>query len=198
MAVACLLATPAAEADGFIVVREEIVVRPIRPPRPRPPRWNGLFPLWVEQHHVKVTIDGQVATTEIDQTFRNPLNQRLEGTYMFPLPEDAAVTDFSIERLALASFCFGMIVIGLFARVFPLGVQDRVIRLEERMRFAEILPDDLKGRIGELKESQLIGLRFASDEEAPDLVRRILDGELTELEEIKKAIKTWRPDYFRC
>lgn len=98
------------------------------------------------------------------------------------------------------AFLVALALIGVYfyARTFPLHVQDRLIRLEERLRLAEILPDDLKGRIGELKESQLIGLRFAPDEEAPDLVRQILDGQLTGLGEIKKAIKTWRPDYFRC
>ncbi len=92
----------------------------------------------------------------------------------------------------------GLIGVWFYSRVFPLHVQDRLIRLEERLRLAEILPDDLKGRISELKESQLLGLRFAPDEEAPDLVRQIVDGNLTELKAIKQAIKNWRPDYFRC
>ena len=93
---------------------------------------------------------------------------------------------------------FGLIGLFYYSRIFPLHVQDRLIRLEERMRLAEILPPELAGRIGELTPSQLIGLRFASDAEVADLVRRILDGELTKPEDIKKAIKTWRPDYFRC
>jgi len=93
---------------------------------------------------------------------------------------------------------FGLIGVYYYSRTFPLHVQDRLIRLEERMRLEEILPDDLKGRLGELKERQLIALRFASDEDVPDLVRQILDGKLKGLEEIKKAIKTWRPDDFRC
>ncbi len=92
---------------------------------------------------------------------------------------------------------FGLGILFLYARTFALAAQDRLIRLEERMRFAEILPDDLKDRIGDLKEGQLIGLRFASDEEVPDLVRRVLDGKLTGREDIKKAIKTWRPDTYR-
>lgn len=92
---------------------------------------------------------------------------------------------------------FGLGILFLHARTFALAAQDRVIRLEERLRFAEILPDDLKDRIGDLKEGQLIGLRFASDEEVPDLVRRVLDGKLTGREDIKKAIKTWRADTYR-
>ena len=92
---------------------------------------------------------------------------------------------------------FGLGILFLYARTFALAAQDRLIRLEERMRFAEILPDDLKSRIGDLKEGQLIGLRFASDGEVPDLVRQVLDGKLTGRDEIKKAIKTWRPDTYR-
>lgn len=91
----------------------------------------------------------------------------------------------------------GLGILFLYARTFPLAAQDRLIRLEERLRLAEILPEDLRNRIGGLKEGHLIGLRFASDEEAPDLVRQILDGKLKGREDIKKAVKNWRPDYYR-
>lgn len=83
---------PAALADGMIIVQPP----PDWEPR-RPLPWRGgIFPLAVEHHDVKVTIDGQVATTVVDQTFRNPLPQRLEGTYMFPVPDDAALDKFSM------------------------------------------------------------------------------------------------------
>ena len=108
-----------------------------------------------------------------------------------------AITDFSVERLAFFAFCAGMIIIALFARVFPLGVQDRVIRLEERMRMESLLPDDLKGRIKEVTTAQLIGLRFASDEELTDLVRRVLDEGIADPRVIKKAIGNWRADHQR-
>ena len=108
-----------------------------------------------------------------------------------------AITNFSVERLAFFAFCAGMIVIALFARMFPLGVQDRVIRLEERMRMELLLPDDLKGRIEELSTAQLIGLRFASDEELADLVRRVLDEGITDRQVIKKSIGKWRADHQR-
>lgn len=91
----------------------------------------------------------------------------------------------------------GLGILFLYARTFALAAQDRLIRLEERLRLAEILPEDLRGRIGELKEGHLIGLRFAPDDEVPDLVRQVLDGSLKGREEIKKAIKNWRPDTFR-
>jgi hypothetical protein len=81
-------------------------------------------------------------------------------------------------------------------RLNALKVQDRVIRLEERIRLAAILPEPLRARIPELTESQLIGLRFASDAEVSALVQRALTEKLSS-EDIKKSIKTWRPDNFR-
>ena len=82
-------------------------------------------------------------------------------------------------------------------RTFALKVQSRLIRLEERLRLAGLLPEDLRGRIGELREDQLIGLRFASDGEVTDLVRKVLAGSFTTTDEIKRAVKTWRPDTYR-
>ena len=104
------------------------------------------------------------------------------------------VSDFSLERLAAALFAVGVIIAALYARLFPLGVQDRVIRLEERMRMQQLLPEDLKGRIAEFTTNQLIGLRFASDEELPGLALRVLDEGISDRTEIKKAIKDWRAD----
>jgi hypothetical protein len=88
------------------------------------------------------------------------------------------------------------IALTLIARVYPLKMQDRIIRLEERLRLATLLDDPLKARIGELDERQLVGLRFAADAEVPGLVRAALDEKLSG-EEIKKRIQSWRPDTFR-
>jgi hypothetical protein len=82
------------------------------------------------------------------------------------------------------------------SRLSALKVQDRVIRLEERLRLASLLPEPLRSRIPELTESQLVGLRFASDAEVPKLVERVLSEKLSPAD-IKKAIQTWRPDYWR-
>jgi hypothetical protein len=81
-------------------------------------------------------------------------------------------------------------------RSFVTHLQDRIIRLEERLRLASILQEPLRSRINELTDSQLIGLRFASDAELPALVQRALDEKLSR-RDIKKAIVEWRPDYAR-
>lgn len=105
-----------------------------------------------------------------------------------------AVFDFSARDLVFFVFCVGVVIAALFARLFPLGVQDRVIRLEERMRMERLFPDDLKSRIGDVTTEQMIGLRFASDDELTDLVRRVLDEGISDRKAIKQAVKSWRAD----
>lgn len=90
-----------------------------------------------------------------------------------------------------------LVVMSLLVRTYGLRNQDRIIRLEERMRLATLLPADLRGRINELHMADLLGLRFCSDEELPDMTRRVLAGELKGRDAIKRAVKNWRPDYHR-
>ena len=90
-----------------------------------------------------------------------------------------------------------LVVLAFRARLFALSVQDRVIRLEERMRFERLLPDDLKARIAEFQPGQLVALRFACDAELPALARKVLNDNLTDRKAIKKMVQTWRPDYHR-
>ena len=81
-------------------------------------------------------------------------------------------------------------------RLYALRVQDRVIRLEEQLRLMRLLPEALRSRIPDLTESQLCGLRFASDAEVPKLTERALNEKLSRAD-IKKSIQSWRPDYWR-
>jgi hypothetical protein len=96
----------------------------------------------------------------------------------------------------LVVFSTAITVAVIRSRQYALKVQDRVIRLEERLRLAALLPDSLRPQIAKLTEGQLIALRFASDEEVTALVERTLSANLSRAD-IKKAIKNWRPDYWR-
>jgi hypothetical protein len=86
----------------------------------------------------------------------------------------------------------------LLARMFALSVQDRVIRMEERLRCERLLPQDLQPRIVEFEPGQLISLRFASDPELPALARKVLDEKIKDRKAIKQQIKNWRSDYLRA
>jgi len=86
----------------------------------------------------------------------------------------------------------------LSVRLMINRLQDRLIRLEERLRFERLLPPDCKPRIQEFTPSQLVALRFASDEELPELARKALDEKLTQRKTIKQLIKNWRPDNLRA
>ena len=91
-------------------------------------------------------------------------------------------------------------LIGLFwyARIFPLTVQDRVIRLEMRLRLQQILSADLRTRIDELGRGQLVALRFAGDGEMEELVQWVLDENVKDQKSIKQRIKDWQGDHLRC
>ena len=86
----------------------------------------------------------------------------------------------------------------LLARTFALSVQDRVIRMEERLRCERLLPQDLQSRIVEFEPGQLISLRFACDAELPALARKVLDEKMKDRKVIKQQIKNWRSDYLRA
>lgn len=107
------------------------------------------------------------------------------------------VQDFSVASLMAFIALLGVMFVQFYARVFPLGVQDRLIRLEEQLRMERVLPDDLKARMMEITTNQLVGLRFAPDDELPDLVRQVLDGSLTTRKDIKAAVKNWKADHER-
>ena len=86
----------------------------------------------------------------------------------------------------------------LYGRIFALTVQDRVIRLEMRLRMERVLPADLRGRIGEFRVGQLVSLRFASDAELPDLARKVLEGKIEDRKAIKRMVRDWQADWLRA
>ena len=107
------------------------------------------------------------------------------------------VTGFSAETAATAVLAFALACIFSFSRTFAIKVQDRVIRLEERMRMRELLPADLQPHINDFETGQLIALRFASDAELPDLARAALAENITDRKVLMQRIQSWRPDYQR-
>ena len=91
----------------------------------------------------------------------------------------------------------GLFVLNGLSRLNALRVQDRIIRLEEYLRYQQLLPTTLAERTAGLTTNQVIAMRFASDEELPELVGQVLDGMLTKGDDIKRAIRHWRPDTLR-
>jgi len=89
------------------------------------------------------------------------------------------------------------ILMAWYLREFPKRAQDRVIRLEERLRLGRLLPADLRPRLSEFSAGQLIGLRFASDEELPTLAARVLNENIHDRTAIKRMIQQWRADHLR-
>ncbi len=128
--------------------------------------------------------------------------------HFFAVPVFVINFFWSLYRLWQLGFSFAgifgvilaaaLVVLVFEARLFALAVQDRVIRLEERLRYAQVLPADLQARTGELMIGQIVSLRFASDEELPALMRKVLDEKVTERKAIKQLIKSWKPDYQRA
>jgi hypothetical protein len=102
----------------------------------------------------------------------------------------------NIHSFLLIVLAVAMLTLVLKVRLYSLKLQDRIIRLEERLRLTQLLSEPLRSRIPELPENQLVGLRFASDAEVPKLVERALNEKLKR-KDIKKAVQNWRPDYWR-
>jgi Family of unknown function (DUF6526) len=108
------------------------------------------------------------------------------------------MTGFSLDGLERVLLAAALLVGFISAPTMALKVQDRVIRLEEQLRYERVLPADLKARIGEFTVAQLISLRFASDAELPALARNVLDNKIGQRKAIKQMVKNWRPDYLRA
>jgi hypothetical protein len=85
----------------------------------------------------------------------------------------------SAESVMSLLLAIAFILLAFYARIFALTVQDRVIRLEMNLRLQRILPADLYPWVSELAPGQLVALRFASDEELPGLVKKVVEERLT-------------------
>lgn len=96
----------------------------------------------------------------------------------------------ALTALALA-------LLSVHARGFALTVQNRIVRLEMRLRLREVLPASMHSRIGDFSLSQLVGLRFASDAELPALAERVLRDNIQDREAIKRAVTNWQADHLR-
>ena len=97
-----------------------------------------------------------------------------------------------------AVMALALLMAVVLLRVMALTVQDRVIRLEMQMRLERLLAAELRPRIGEFTLDQMVGLRFAGDDELPVLARQVLDEKLTDRKIIKQRVKDWRPDFLRA
>jgi hypothetical protein len=102
-----------------------------------------------------------------------------------------------LDHAVWFALAIAAVVLTFITRTNSLRVQDRVIRLEERLRYQQVLSPALAQRAADLSPRQIVALRFASDDELGELAQQVLDGRLIEGKEIKRAIRRWRPDRLR-
>ena len=104
----------------------------------------------------------------------------------------------SLGQVISLGMAAALALVFFYARATAIAVQDRLIRLEERLRLRDLAGAELGSRIDEFTTGQLIGLRFASDGELPELARKVLDEKITDRNQIKKMVQNWRPDHARA
>lgn len=105
--------------------------------------------------------------------------------------------DPSVATTVSTLVAIALVILFFYTRIFALTVQDRVIRLEMRLRLERLLPREQQAHIDKLSIDQFVALRFASDEELPGLFRRVLEENIGARKQIKQLIKTWTGDYLR-
>jgi hypothetical protein len=108
------------------------------------------------------------------------------------------IQSFSIESAISLVLALALFLLAFYSRTFALAVQDRLIRLEMRLRMQQLLPQELRPRIPDFTIDQLVALRFASDAELPGLCHKVLDDKLTDRKTIKKMVQNWQPDLLRA
>jgi hypothetical protein len=106
------------------------------------------------------------------------------------------VRHFNFEHIWLVVLSIAALILLFKVRLYPLKVQDRIIRLEERLRLQALAPEEWRAQIYKLTEDQLIGLRFASDDEVVALAKQALEEKLNR-KQIKERIRNWRADDWR-
>ena len=140
------------------------------------------------------------------QTYKNHV-RFLPPFHFFVMPVLALNTLIAIRHVWLSpnrstawSFvvALALLLLAGLSRRMVVTVQDRVVRLEMRLRLQQCLPADLRSRIDDLTVRQLVALRFASDAELADLVREVLAGKLATTKEIKLRVKNWQGDFLRA
>lgn len=109
-----------------------------------------------------------------------------------------AAVEPSADSVITALTAIALIILFFFARIFALRVQDRVIRMEMRLRLREVLPIGLHVRIPEFTTDQLVGLRFASDAELSELAEMVLRDRILDKKTIKRMIRDWQADHCRA
>jgi uncharacterized membrane protein YciS (DUF1049 family) len=105
---------------------------------------------------------------------------------------------FSVSSVLSVLVAAALLTGFLMARIMAIKVQDRLIRLVERLRLERLLAADLQPRIEEFTIDHLVAMRFASNAELPEVARKVLDQKLNDRRAIKRLIKTWRPDFARA
>ena len=108
------------------------------------------------------------------------------------------IAAFSGDAVMALLLGLALIVMFFYARIFALTVQDRVIRLEMKLRMREVLPADLARRFDELTVKQLVALRFASDAELPALAATVLNDRMVDQKTIKRMVREWQADHLRA
>lgn len=143
--------------------------------------------------------------TESGQNFSNHA-QWTPGYHFFAAPLGIAYMVWSIMRLVKTpnvdtayAMLGALALVGAIAmvRLSPLKAQDRIIRLEERLRLTRLLPADLQSHVESFRPGQLIAMRFASDGEVVGLARKVIANPAMTAKEIKAEVKNWKADYFR-
>lgn len=141
-----------------------------------------------------MSVQNRANHTRWDPPFHFFVFPFLVATFLFSIKHAFAYPNGM--TIWLVVLCVALVVWAFRTRIYALRVQDRLIRLEERLRMEHLAPIEVAARFEELTVKQIVALRFASDGELAQLTQRALDEKL-DPKQIKAAIVTWRPDTFR-